>query len=207
MVEITKITDQKNKGKFNLFVDGEFYAGVLKEVAIANNFFVGKQLDKKELDDILIESETKQAFSKASDYLGTRLHTKFELRTKLSKKGYSKEAIRGAINRLENYGYIDDKAFAMTFVNSNAKLSKKMLENKLLSKGVSKEIVSKVLAGLSAEYQYQSCQVAAQKYLKGKNMQEAREKLYAHLVRKGYDYACISKIIKQIYNVDFDFGE
>lgn len=207
MITITNITNQKNKEKFNLFVDGEFYAGILKETAIANNFFVGKQLDKEELDDILIQSEAKQAFSKASDYLGTRLHTKFELKTKLVKKGYSIEAIRVALNRLENYGYIDDSKFATEFVNANSKLSKKMLENKLLSKGVSKDIVRDVLLDISVDDQYDSCLAAAQKYLRGKNLQESREKLYANLSRKGYDYACISKVIKRLYNIDLNFGE
>ena len=207
MITITDITNQKNKEKFNLFVDGEFYAGVLKETAIANNFFVGKQLGKAELDDILTESEAKQAFAKASDYLGTRLHSKFELKTKLTKKGYAKDAIRLAINRLENYGYVDDKAFASTFVNANLKLSKKMLENKLFAKGISKQIVAEVLANISSDEQYQSCYNAAQKYLRGKNAQEVREKLCAHLQRKGYDYACVCRVIKQIYNIDLDFGE
>ena len=59
MVKITDITNQKNKNKFNLFVDGEFYAGILKETAISNNFFVGREIDENLLADILIESETK----------------------------------------------------------------------------------------------------------------------------------------------------
>ena len=41
-----------NKEKFNLFVDGQFYSGVLKETAITNNFFVGKKIEQNLLDKI-----------------------------------------------------------------------------------------------------------------------------------------------------------
>ena len=207
MVEITNITNQKNKNKFNLFVDGEFYAGINKETAITNNFFVGKKLDKQELDDILVQSESKQAFAKASDYLQTRLYSKFEIRTKLTAKGFSKPAIRLAINKLEDYGYVNDSEFAAAFVSSNAKLSKKMLENKLAAKGISKDIIKSALDSISSEDQYQTCLACAQKYIKNKKVDEVREKLYAHLARKGFEYSQIKSAIKQIYNIDLDFGE
>lgn len=206
MVKITDISNQKNKNKFNLFVDGQFYAGILKETAVANNFFVGKELELSDLDDILIESETKQAFAKASDYLATRVHSKQELKQKLVKKGFSVAAIDKAIEKLEEYGYVDDEEFAKLYAQSNQKLSKQMLKNKLIAKGVSKEIIQKIIEQCSGN-QNDLAYELAQKYLRGKDKQTCREKLYAFLQRKGFEYETIKQTIKTIYDVDLDFGE
>lgn len=204
MVEITKIEGQKNKDKFNLFVDGQFYSGIMKETAIANNFFVGKKIEKDALDKILIESESKLAFAKASDLLATRLHSKNELRLKLLKKGYSNDAILLALGKLEEYGYINDREFALLFVQSNAKQSKQMLRNKLLAKGVSSEIVDDVLLKLSDDDELENAIKLAEKYLKNKNFEENRNKLYAFLARKGFSNSVVKNAIYKVAHYDID---
>ena len=205
MVTITNITNQKNKNKFNLFVDGEFYAGILKETAISNNFFVGREIDENLLADILIESETKQAFEKASDYLSTRMHTKFELRMKLIKKEFSSRAISLALSRLEQYGYIDDAEFCRLFVGQNSKMSRQMMAQKLANKGVSKDIINSVLADVNTENEFDKAMLAAEKYLRGKDKTLVRDKLYISLARKGFDNTTIKKVIKNLYNEDLDY--
>ncbi len=205
MVEITNIENQKNKDKFNLFVDGQFYSGIMKETAIANNFFVGKKIDKDVLDKILIESESKMAFSKASDLLATRLHSKDELKLKLIKKGFSKDAINLAINKLEDYGYINDAEFANLFVQSNSKLSKQMLKNKLATKGISSQIINDVLSNISADDELENAKKLAEKYLKNKNFDDYKNKLCAFLARKGFSHSVIKHTLLHLSNVDIDF--
>lgn len=204
MVEITKIECQKNKNKFNLFVDGEFYSGIMKETAISNNFFVGKKLEKTQLDKILVESESKLAFSKASDVLATRLHSRYELRLKLIKKGFSQEAINLALDKLEDYGYINDNEFAILFVQSNSKLSKLVLQNKLASKGVCADDINNALQKISFDDELENAVVLAQKYLKNKEFCDCKNKLYAFLVRKGFSNEIIKKTIIKIANFDVD---
>lgn len=204
MVEITKIEGQKNKYKFNLFVDGQFYSGIMKETAIANNFFVGKKLEKDALDKILVESESKLAFSKASDLLATRLHSKNELKLKLIKKGYSNDAIVLALSKLEDYGYINDQEFALLFVQSNAKQSKQMLRNKLLAKGVSSQIIDDTLSKMSDDDELESAIILAEKYLKNKRIEENRNKLYAFLARKGFSGSVIKSAIYKVAHYDID---
>lgn len=203
-MKITDITAQKNKNKFNLFVDDNFYAGILKETAIANNFYVGKEISKETLDKILIESESKQAFSKASDYLSQRLHTQKELYLKLIKKGFSKQASINAIEKLAQYGYVDDKLFAQEFAKQNSKLSSNMIKSKLLSKGVDRDVINDVI---NAEEDFQNCLVCAEKYLKNKDKKDYKTKLLGHLARKGFSSADISKTINKIYNEDIYLEE
>lgn len=195
MVTITDIGNQKNKNKFNLFVDGQFYSGINKETAATYNLFIGKKIEKSKLDEILIESESKQAFNKAADYLSIRLHSKSELYTKLRKKEYSKQAINLALKKLEEYGYISDKQFAENFVNANSKLSKVVVKNKLFAKGVSRDIVDSVLSEISDEQEQQSANALALKFIKNKKPEGLNAKLYNFLFRKGFSSSIIKKAI------------
>ena len=141
MAVITKIEQQKNKARVNIFVDDAFFCGLNKETALIFKLKVGETVSEEKLKQAVLESETKSAFEKASSYLETRMHSKRELFDKLVKKGYSKESINEAINKLEEYHFVDDALFAKQFLEQNGKLSKNMIKNKLLSKGVSFDIL------------------------------------------------------------------
>ncbi len=204
MAEITGLGQQKNKDKLNLFIDGEYFGSMLKETAIINNFFVGKIVDKKEVEEILLQSQAKQAFLKASDYLATRMHTRRELYTKLLAKGYNKAAINSALDKLQEYGYISDEQFAEQFVNQNNRLSRKQASIKLAQKGVNKEISASATAAITDEDELNNAISLAQKYLRGKIPQQSTQKLYAFLQRKGFESSTISAAIKAVTNVDIE---
>lgn len=209
MALITKIEEQKNKKRFNIFVDGAFFCGLNKETAVIFGLKEGKEIDSKRLEEAVFQSEVKSAFEKGTDYLAVRMHTKKELSDKLLKKGFNKDVIKMAISKLEDYGYADDDAFAKQFVSLNSKYSKKMLENKLKQKGVSNEIISKYLSSDSDDSERVLCEKQANKYLKGKNLAlpETKQKLYASLARKGFEFDVICEVCKKILNktVDDDF--
>lgn len=206
MLEITDISNQKNKNKFNLFVDGEFYCGINKETAIANNFYVGKKISKTQLDSIIIESESKMAFMKASDLLSTRLHSRYELKTKLQNRGFSLESIKICLNKLEEYGYINDLEFAKLYVNSSTKQSKLMISNKLRSLGINQNIVDQVIADINGDEEFETAVILTEKYLKNKEISDCKLKLFAYLNRKGFNSETIKKAIKKVTGVEEDIS-
>ncbi len=201
---ITDINPQKNKSRLNLFVDGEFYSGINKETAASYNFFVGKNVEENELKQIILESDSKQAFFKASDYLGVRMHTAGELKTKLLKKGYSKDAIILAIAKLKDYGYINDYEFAKNFIEQNSNLSKLVIKNKLLQKSVDKQIINDLLSIIDDQSEIESATSLAFKYLKNKNTPNLYAKTYAYLSRKGFNSNIIKQAIKNVNLADLD---
>ena len=112
MAVITKIEEQKNKKRVNIFVDDAFFCGLTKETAVVFKLKVGRDVNESQLQDAIFDSEVKMAFDKASDYLGSRMHSKKELFDKLLKKGYPKDVISKAIEKLEEYHYIDDGLYS-----------------------------------------------------------------------------------------------
>ena len=51
MSEITKIEDQKNKKRVNIFVDDAFFCGLHKETAVTFGLKIGKTVDEKWLKE------------------------------------------------------------------------------------------------------------------------------------------------------------
>lgn len=207
MAIITELSEQKNKKRVNVFVDDAFFCGLNKETAVKFSLKVGKEITEEKLKEACEESEVKAAFEKATDILGSRMHSKKEIFDKLLKKGYEKTVIEKAITKLEDYGFIDDRLFAKEFVASATRYSKKIKEQKLKQKGVSSDIVSEILGDEDDCSEFELCKKQAEKYAKNKDIstKEGLQKLYASLSRKGFDFDTIKKACKNISkNQDFD---
>lgn len=212
MAKITKIEEQKNKKRVNIFVDNAFFCGLNKEKAISFGFKVGVDVDESKLKSAVFESEVQSAFEKACDYISMRSHSKFELKRKLLLKGFESEVVLKAIAKLEEYGYISDEVFANEFVKSSGNLSKKMIEFKLKEKGIDKGIIERTTALVGRDLELESCEKETKKYLSGKNPADKnlRQKLFASLARKGFDFDTIKAATKKLLcgadddDIDFD---
>ena len=207
MAIITNLSEQKNKKRINIFVDDAFFCGLNKETAVKFGLKIGKEITEEKLKEACFESEIKSAFEKATDILGTRMHSKKEIFDKLFKKGYEKQVIEKVILKLEDYGFVDDRLFAKEFVSSSLRYSKKVKEQKLRQKGVSSDIVSEILGNESDFSEFELCKKQAEKYAKSKDIstKDGVQKLYASLLRKGFDFETIKKVCKSIAkNQDFD---
>jgi regulatory protein len=203
---ITKIETQKNKSRVNIFVDDSFFCGLNKETAILFGLKENKEVNEEKLKSAIFESEVKSAFEKSLDYLGRRMYTKYELLDRLTKKGYEREVAEKAIEKLEDYHYVDDKLFAKQFAQSNQKVSKRILKGKLIQKGVSADIIPEIIETRTAEEEYNLCLEQARKYLKSKTVSELKDiqKMQASLARKGFDYDTIKKVCKETLKFEED---
>lgn len=198
MPVITKIETQKNKSRVNIFVDDSFFCGLNKETAVIFGLKENKDIDEEKLKVAIFESEVKSAFEKSLDYLGRRMYTKKELIERLTQKGYTKEVSEKVIKKLEEYRYIDDKLFAKQFFQSNSHLSKRVLQGKLMQKGVANDIISEIIDERTGESEFDLCLLQARKYLKSKKINDIKDiqKMQASLARKGFDFDTIKKVCK-----------
>lgn len=200
MATITKIEQQKNKERVNIFVDGSFFCGISKETAIVFGLKVGREVEEQKLLQAVRESEIKRAFEKGADYLAGRMYAKKELIQKLVQKGFEREVAESAVTKLKSYSYIDDVAFARAFVQENPKYSLLKLETKLRAKGVDKAVIEEALKDVSDSSQVEVCTEFAKKYAKTHevNSPSGRSKLYASLARRGFKFDTIKKACKII---------
>ncbi len=190
MAKITAITAQvKNKKRCNLFIDGEFFAGVSLETVMKERLKVGAEVDQKSLADIILSSDKIEATEKAVEYCSKALKTKRQVKDYLLKKGYSEDIVWQIIDKLKEYNLINDQEYAKRYLEGTSKKQgKRLAEYKLMMKGVKKDDVNAVYDELEIPSAENAKQVAL-KYMKNKeNTKENLQKTYRYLISRGFSY-------------------
>jgi regulatory protein len=106
--------------------------------------------DKNDCPEEIKKSDDVQlAFSKSLHYLKFRSRSKAEITRYLEKKGFDARIIASAINKLENYKYVDDTAFARLWVENRISHKPKglfALRYELKEKGIDEGIIETALS-------------------------------------------------------------
>ena len=108
----------------------------------------GYDLSVSDLGTIRFEDEYIRALKKAADYLSASDKSKFALKIKLLKAGFSTEASDVAIERLSELGYLDEERQLERAVEREANYNlrgRHYIKRKLTSKGYSVSSVSRVI--------------------------------------------------------------
>ena len=124
------------------------------------------------------------------------------LRDFLKGKGYPLECIDRAIDKLKEYGYIDDESFCENYIaTSSSSKSKRKIKYELLSKGVDEQIIEEKLATVEDEEEEAVCRRLAEKYLRNKEFDlKTKQKYFNSMLGKGFDYSLILKMWEEITN-------
>lgn len=190
MPKITAISFQtKNKKRCNIFVDGEFFSGVSIETVYKNRLKVGLEIDEKSLRQIISENERLEALNKAVEYLSKSIKTKRQIKDFLLKKGYEEDVVWQVIDKLKEYNYVNDCEYSKRYIESVSKnQGKKLIEYKLMMKGVKKEEISSAFDQSEIDLK-ESAKTVAEKYLKNKEFtKENKAKAYRYLISRGFSY-------------------
>lgn len=197
------ITDVKpckrDKDRVNLYLDGQFYGSISALVAAAKRLEEGKEVDEKELSSIIFESDKRNAFEYALGYISRYVCTEKKITQKLYDKGYGKVVVEYAVEKLKSYGYIDDKEYAVQYVelNRNVKGSRRLREE-LRQRGVADQDIAEVLKDSDGEED--NAFSLAEKHSKGKDLSD--EKYVARLVRylsyRGYGQDVIARCLTKL---------
>ncbi len=198
MPKVTQINVQtSNKKRCNVFLDGNFFAGVSLETIVKNRIKVGTEVNEQDLARIIFESDKVEALSKATDYVLKALKTKKQVKDYLLKKGYSEEIAWYCVDKLKEYDYINDCEYSKRYIESTAKnQGKRLLEYKLMMKGVKKEDIEIAYADSEVDSK-NNAKLVAEKYLKNKDFtKENIAKAYRYLIGKGFSYEDASFALK-----------
>ena len=122
MAEITAITPQKkDKTRCNLEVDGRFYCGMKLETVVKNRLKVGVIVSGEELSRMQLESEKTTALDKALTHITSSMKTEKEIRDFLKKKGYLRDVSDYVIEKMREYGFLDDGEYARSYAERAVK--------------------------------------------------------------------------------------
>lgn len=203
MFEITSITpQQKDKTRCNIEIDGKFYCGMKLDTALANGLRAGMSVDTDFLSHLQLESEKMTALDKALRHISVSMKTEKEIRTFLKKKGYLEEVENYVIDKMKDYGYIDDETYAASYAaGASKRKGSRLIQLELKQKGVDGQIIESVLSSLTDETE--SAKKCLEKYMRGKPFDQATlRKAYRNLISKGFDYDTCKQAIESLKDED-----
>ena len=132
----------------------------------------------------------KRAWNYALWLLGNRAYTRAELRRKLARKGVTEADMDGILERLEDYSFVDDGAYARSYVRDRGSRKGEIaLRQELRHKGVAEGDIASALTPLDEAAQLASATALlvrhAWRFSKG-DPQRARARAFAFLARRGF---------------------
>ena len=138
--------------------------------------------------------------------LGRQMRTEVELRRLMSARAEpgdnGEAAVRAAITRLKEHGYLDDRAFAETYARlrqENEKLGARRVQQDLQRKGIRTELIKETV---DARYGETNEEKLAREHLERKRIRKpANEKDTARVMRRlvaaGFSTGTIYKVLRK----------
>ena len=203
---INRIVKKGAKDIIIHFEDDEFLILAL-EVFLKSGLKINDELSDDRFSFYIRENRLYHIKQRAFRYLGRRLHSASELRTKLRQKGYEIEMIDQVIGELRDKSYLDDTEFASVFIEEKFKSkmwSERKLKSELIQKGIGSSVISDVLSKkFPDEGDFNNAlTVSLKKYkiLQERNLdlQTTKKKLISFLNSRGYNYETIKQVCDKI---------
>ncbi len=196
--KITSIEVQKKqRGRFSVFIDGEFSFGI-SDIDLYNlNLAVGDIVSEEQMALIEETVDTQKCRDYAVGLVSKKMYTKKEIAEKMQKKGFSKTAIDGVMDILEEYGYINDEIYAEMYCEyQSKKFGAKKISYDLQMKGVPKEIIQKYTGKIDNGDELLNLMKTK---IKSKviDMKE-RQKIIRHFLSKGFEYDKVISALNEL---------
>lgn len=220
-MEVTAL-EKFTKGRIKVFLNDELayvlYRGEIQKLPLVASsdpepypnckLYVGMEISEEIHRYILDEILVKRAKLRAMNILLKHDKSERQLRQMLIDSFYPSEVIDRALEYVKSYGYVDDRRFAHSYASYRVQQkSRKCLEIDLYNKGISKNLIDEVLDDIYNENdvdEYEMIRKLAEKKCHGsipealpdRGDEKAWNKLYRHLLSKGYSYENIKRALE-----------
>ena len=193
-------TEAVTKSKYKVYIDGQFAFVLYKGELSRYHMNEGSEVSRELFDQVKKEVVLKRARLRALHLLNDMGRTESQLRTKLTRDGYTEDIVEDALAYVKSFGYVDDSMYARDFIDSRkTHKSRKEIYMQLLQKGIEKEEIE---SAMEECYEKEDSVAAIQKLLEKKKYDPdhatdaQKQKIMAYLVRKGFNYEDIRRSIQ-----------
>jgi len=212
MPTVTQISEQKRRpNRRNVYLDGVFAFGCNLNVVAKFKLREGMNLTEAQVRQIQLGEVKQECFDRALEYLGSRFHSRSELRKKLIRREYGEAVVDAVLEDLARLGYLDDERFAKTKALSAAQHKhhgRRRAFMELIKSGVKGDVADKALADVYSEHDSTAVarQLAEKQLPRLKKLDPivARRRLVGMLQRRGFDYDSIKPVVDEVLGRDRD---
>lgn len=192
---------KSDPSRMHIYLDGE-YAFSVSHTAAAG-LEVGAGLDNTRIAEFKRADEVYRACRQALRYLGFRPRSCKEIEKYLNSKGYTSQAVQGAVERLTEQRYLNDMAFAGFWVENRKSFrprSLSALRYELRQKGIADEIITAALAGINEEEL--AWRAAKGKVRNWRNLKKEhfQKKMLSFLSRRGFSYEVSKSAWRRVWS-------
>lgn len=191
---------KKNPNRVNVYLDGEFAFGLSRIVAAWLQ--VGQTLSQDKIAELQAKDAVEVAFQRALKFLNYRERSEAEVIQNLKGHQIPENVIAEVIERLRRSGLIDDQRFAKNWIENRNEFrprSRRALTYELRQKGIAQETIQEVVASVDDhQLAYRAASKVARKFKKAE-WPVFRQKLLAHLARRGFDYETAAEVIRRVW--------
>lgn len=199
---ITAIKQQKrNPQRVAVYLDG-IYAFPLAKI-VAAWLEVGQRLSPEKIQELKGQDEAEKAFQRALNFLSYRLRSQAEVEQNLRKHEVAETVIPEVIGRLKRGSLLNDSAFAQRWVEDRNTFRPRgafALRAELRHKGVPDDSINEALADLDEPELARQAAFRKARQLGKLEWPDFRNKLSAHLSRRGFGYEIVAEICKETWN-------
>lgn len=197
---VTSITQQKNKDRANVYLDGKFGFGIDLDNLVLLHLKVDQELSEEEVAEIVKKSEFQKVLDKLIRFAMVRPRSRREIGDYFKRKKVHESLQDGLIKKLEHFEILDDAKFAGWWVEQRTTFRpkpKKVLKLELIKKGIDKDIIDGVLEGTEVDEAKMAKELIEKKIHRWKNLKESvrRQKISRYLAGRGFSWDVIKKVI------------
>ncbi len=208
MPKITSVKQQKDKGRVNIYLDGKFGFGLDLENFVKLGLKVEQELTQEQIDEIVNKSEHQKILDRLLNFATFRPRSTYEVRVWLRRKKIPQDMHANLFNTLTRLELINDEKFAKWWIDQRMIFrpkGKKALKFELLKKGIERKIIDRALEDVVIDEKSIALDLLEKRRNKWEKLdrQEAKQKMYAYLGARGFDWDIAQKAIKE-YNTGGD---
>ncbi len=203
MPTITDLQIQKNnKTRANVYIDGEYACALEMLTVMKLGLKIGRQITPERLKEAASDSERSVAFDKAANYLSRGYKTVHQMREYLIGRGYDEETTEYVIQKLKDYRYLDDEAYARMYVEQNdSSKGSRRIKQELVSKGIAVSLAEQI-SEEDPEHALLNASRLAERYMRNKPCDlKTLQKLQRYLLNRGYGYDTVNTVVRS-YNIE-----
>ncbi len=198
---ITAITQQKrNPKRVNIYLDGEFAFALAKIVAAWLN--VGQALTPEKIEELKSQDGVEAALQRALNFISYRPRSQAEVERNLRKYEVAEEVIPAVVERLKAGHLLDDSDFARRWVEDRAAFKPRgayALRAELRQKGLPDGIIEETLQSIDEASLARQAAQRKLRVLKSLDWVDFRNKLSAHLARRGFGYELVAEVCREAW--------
>lgn len=201
MPVITRIKQQKDKDRVNVYLDGKFSFGIDLDNFVKFNLRVEQVLTEEDIERIKTTADFQKILMKLLDFATRRPRSNKEIESWFFRKKVPEDYKSMLFEKLKYFNYSGDERFARWWVEQRLEFkskSKRAITYELMQKGVKRELVEEIFS----EFKVDDYEVA-KKFMEKKSPRwekldalSRKKKIMTYLSGKGFSWDIVSKFLK-----------